>query len=71
MAININCLPAHMLRDLGSEGAEYSDKEIESWSAEECLEKWLEWNGILGYAGTIISAVKAIEHASKVSVQQW
>lgn len=37
--------------------AEYDEKEVMEMSPYELLDKWLTWEGIIGYTGDIIEAV--------------
>lgn len=39
------------------------DDHIRALSPAECLDKFLEWNGIVGWTKTIVAAVHAIEEA--------
>jgi hypothetical protein len=51
-------------RNLGVEGDDTSnDKRIAAMSVEVALERYLTWNGIIGYSRDILSAVDALRAA--------
>ena len=61
---NTERIEAYILRDIRqntSHGREdFTDDEIDKKTNRALLNHWLEWNGIIGYTGTIINVIENI-----------
>lgn len=65
--LNTDLLPEHILDDIlqnmgvedAEPGVEYDKAvaELRTLSPAEALDKWLNWNGIIGYTSQIIEAL--------------
>jgi hypothetical protein len=60
--IDISKIPAAILKVFRNE-CEYTDEEMAGWTAEEMLDAWLEWEGIIGYTDHIVRNLDAFRKA--------
>ena len=47
------------LKDYLIEEAEYSEEDVNNMDAEELVNAWLTWNGIIGYTSDVLKVVAA------------
>lgn len=47
------------LKDYLIEEAEYSEEDVNNMDAEELVNAWLTWNGIIGYTSDVLEVVAA------------
>ena len=40
--------------------SEFTDEQINNKSSRELLDHWLQWNGIIGFTGSIIEVVEQV-----------
>lgn len=49
-----------MLQDFLINEAEYDEEDVLSWDAYELIDRWLRYEGIIGWTDDIISTVKSL-----------
>ena len=49
-----------MLQDFLINKAEYNEEDVLSWDAHELIDRWLRYEGIIGWTDDIISTVKSL-----------
>lgn len=49
-----------MLQDFLINEAEYNEEDVLSWDAHELIDRWLRYEGIIGWTDDIISTVKSL-----------
>jgi hypothetical protein len=61
MSLDLNKIPEHILSDLRSRGL--SESEIEVLSPEQAFSEYCEWNGLRGWAPSIILTIDSLREA--------
>ena len=60
--MNINKIPKHILEDIQNRGN--STDSIEAMTPEEAFYEFCQWNGLSGWADTLIEALDSLRKAA-------